>query len=117
MNTENTMSAELANIAEAITDGKIEALGEKAKTAELITKINEMIVKLNEMTVKPVKSKDRGPSSSREMTDDDANRIMTGDLKDSSHKEAAETLGLSYGQVYSARKGFTFKEIFKASKA
>jgi hypothetical protein len=38
---------------------------------------------------------------------------MLGDLKEDSHKEAAEKLGLSYGQIYSARKGFTFKPIYK----
>ena len=38
---------------------------------------------------------------------------MLGDLKDKSHKECAEVLQLSYGQIYSARKGFTFKPIYK----
>lgn len=58
----------------------------------------------------------RGPKSTRQMTEDDAKRIMLGDLKDKSHKEAADTLGLSYGQIYSARGGFTFKEIYKESQ-
>lgn len=52
-------------------------------------------------------------SSQREMTDDDARRIMNGDLKDAKHKEAGEKLNLSYGQVYSCRLGFTFKHIHK----
>jgi len=30
-----------------------------------------------------------------------------------STKEAAVTMGLSYGQVYSCRKGFTFKKVYK----
>jgi hypothetical protein len=41
---------------------------------------------------------------------------MGGDLADKKHKEAAEALGLSYGQVYSARLGFTFKNVAKELK-
>lgn len=52
----------------------------------------------------------------REMTDDDARRIMIGDLKDIKHKEAAAKLGLSYGQVYSCRGEYTFKHIHKELK-
>lgn len=55
----------------------------------------------------------RGPKSEREMSDDDARRVMGGDLANKPHKDAAESLGLSYAQVYSARKGFTFKHIAK----
>jgi hypothetical protein len=55
-------------------------------------------------------------SSQREMTDEDAKRILTGDLKDMKHKDAASTLGLSYGQIYSCRLEFTFKHIHKAMK-
>lgn len=54
--------------------------------------------------------------SAREMTDDDARRILTGDLADKKHKEAASTLNLSYGQVYSCRGEFTFKHIHKEMK-
>lgn len=49
--------------------------------------------------------------STRTMSEEDAFRIMTGDLKDVPHKKAAETLGLSYGQVYSCRLEFTFKSV------
>jgi hypothetical protein len=51
------------------------------------------------------------------MTEDDARRVISGDLKDVPHKDAAAQLGLSYGQVYSARKAFTFKPIHKEIKA
>lgn len=51
--------------------------------------------------------------SQREMTDDDARRILNGDLKDTKHKEAGEKLNLSYGQIYSCRLGYTFKHIHK----
>lgn len=54
--------------------------------------------------------------SQREMTDDDALRIMTGDHAASKHKDAAAALGLSYGQVYSCRGEYTFKHIHKQLK-
>lgn len=63
-------------------------------------------------TVQPARN-----TAQREMTDDDARRIMTGDLKDSKHKDAAATLNLSYGQIYSARLEYTFKHIHKELKA
>lgn len=56
-------------------------------------------------------------TSQREMTDDDARRIMNGDLSNLKHKEAAEKLNLSYGQIYSCRLGFTFKHIHKELSA
>ena len=62
-------------------------------------------------------AKSRGTASTREMTDEDAKRVLNGDLKEVSHKAAAETLGLSYGQVYSARGEYTFKHILKALRA
>ena len=83
----------------------IELLKEKSSNHEIVSKINEMIAIIN-------KSSDRrGPKSQREMTDDDARRLLYGDLKDVPHKKAAEDLNLSYAQVYSMRKGFTFKHI------
>lgn len=54
--------------------------------------------------------------SSREMTDDDAKRLIIGDLATTKHKEAAKILNLTYGQVYSARLEFTFKAVHKAIK-
>jgi len=52
----------------------------------------------------------------KEMTDDDARRVIVGDLSATKHKEAATQLGLSYGQIYSARLEFTFKHIHKEIK-
>ena len=86
----------------------IEQLNSKAKLSDVIAKINEMIDAQNKASDR------RGPKSDREMTDDDARRIMkNGDMAQESHKSAAENLGLSYAQVYSCRKGFTFKHIHK----
>lgn len=86
----------------------MELLNEKAKLADVITMINVIVDFINSQP-----ARDRGPKSERTMTDDDARRVMVGDLKDKSHKECAELLQLSYGQIYSARKGFTFKPIYK----
>jgi len=85
----------------------------KISNAEIAAKMNEIIAALNEAN----SPRDRGPKSERTMTDDDARRVIMGDLKDASHKSAAETLELSYGQIYSARKGFTFKPIHKEAAA
>lgn len=90
------------NIELLATEGKV-------SQAELVAKMNEIIAALNSQSA----PRDRGPKSERTMTDDDARRVIMGDLKDVSHKAAAETLELSYGQIYSARKGFTFKPIHK----
>ena len=59
------------------------------------------------------KGRDRGPASEGDMTEEHAIRIMLGDLKDHSHKDAAIILKLSYGQIYSARKGYTFKKVYQ----
>lgn len=86
----------------------IEILNGKAKLAEVIAKVNELVEVANKMADR------RGPKSDREMTDSDAKSIMgTGENAALSHKSAAEKLGLSYAQVYSCRKGFTFKHIHK----
>jgi hypothetical protein len=84
----------------------------KVSHAELVSKVNEIIEALNGLSA----PRDRGPKSERTMTDEDARRVIFGDLKDVSYKAAADELGLSYGQVYSARKGYTFKPIHKEAK-
>lgn len=81
----------------------------KLSNKEIAEKLNEVIEALNNLSA----PRDRGPKAERTMTDEDARRVIYGDLKDVSHKAAAEQLGLSYGQIYSARKGFTFKSIHK----
>lgn len=84
----------------------------KLSNKEIAEKLNEVIAALNNLNT----PRDRGPKSERVMTDEDARRVIFGDLKDVSHKAAAETLELSYGQIYSARKGFTFKPIHKEAE-
>ena len=72
----------------------------------LVARIDEL-----EAQIKAIKVRDRGPKSERSMTDEDAQRVKFGDLKDLTHKQAAEKLGLSYGQIYSCRGGYTFNHI------
>lgn len=88
-----------------VVTGGLELLAEKSSNAEIIAKVNELVQKVNS-----IKVRDRGPKSSRAMTQDDATRVQKGgDLEAKSHKEAAAELGLSYGQIYSARGGYTFQ--------
>lgn len=112
VDTNNAQAAE--DLAQEVATVGLELLSDKAKVPEIITKLNEIITKLNELNAAPkVKARDRGPDSQREMTEDDARKVLIGELKDLGHKEAALKLGLSYGQIYSARKGFTFKGVYK----
>jgi DNA-directed RNA polymerase specialized sigma24 family protein len=72
---------------------------------ELVARVAQIEAKLNAPKVSPT-----------EMTDADAEKILSGEFHQLKHKEAAEKLGLTYGQVYSARMGFTFKHIVKKLK-
>ena len=101
---------ETTNLQEQVVE-TLAKLDEHAKLKDVVAKINEIIEHLNKAPVKG--QRDRGPESTREMTEDDARRLLLGDLAAKNHKEAAQELGLSYGQVYSARTGFTFKSIYK----
>jgi hypothetical protein len=88
-----------------------------AITLEMIMgKIEELGAKLDEH-IKKFENVGAGAGrgsrqSQREMTDDDARKVL-GELATKKHNEAADELGLSYGQVYSARLGYTFKHIRK----
>lgn len=71
---------------------------------ELQKQVADLSAKLNAQPAKP---------DVKEMTKEHAASVLNGDLKDKKHKDAAEALGLTYGQVYSCRLGFTFKEVHK----
>jgi DNA-directed RNA polymerase specialized sigma24 family protein len=100
---------ETANLQEQVVEA-LAKLEDGAKLKDVIHKVNEIIELLN---TKPKAQRDRGPESTREMTEDDARHLLLGQFAKMNHKEAAQALGLSYGQVYSARKGFTFKGVYK----
>jgi hypothetical protein len=79
---------------------------ELATTVETLSlQVEQLTQKLDSLSAK------KGPASTREMSLEDAERIINGDLREVSHKIAAEKLGLSYGQIYSARGGYTFKNV------
>jgi hypothetical protein len=80
---------------------------------ELVSAVIELQLQVADLVAKqqPIRNE-----AQREMTDDDARRILTGDLADKKHKDAASMLNLSYGQIYSCRLEFTFKHIHKAMK-
>jgi hypothetical protein len=78
---------------------------------ELIKQVEELSARVTQLEQKAEQKRDRGPASEREMTEEDAFRVKFGDLKDKKHKEAAELLKISYGQVYSCRGGYTFKQV------
>ena len=82
-----------------------------------INDLVEMIVSLQSQVAElQSKIEPKRNEATREMTDDDARRILTGDLASAKHKDAAAQLGLSYGQIYSCRLQFTFKHIHKQMK-
>lgn len=60
-----------------------------------------------------VLARNASAATKRNMTDEDALRVLTGDLRELSHKEAAERIALTYAQVYSCRLEFTFKHVHK----
>jgi hypothetical protein len=63
-----------------------------------------------------IEGRNKSAPTKRNMTDADAIRVMTGDLKEASHKEAGEAAALTYAQVYSCRLEYTFKHVHKALK-
>lgn len=85
------------------TEVKLANLPANASTKDIVSTINQIIQII-------AQKRDRGPASTRSMTEADVDRFVSGDLKDEKTGKVAEMLGLSYGQVYSARNGFTFKK-------
>jgi hypothetical protein len=84
---------------------------EGTQTVKSLTEtVNQLIAVVDDLKSQ---KRDRGPKSENAMTEEHARQILLGDLKDQSHKFCAEKLKLSYGQVYSARNGYTFKNIYK----
>lgn len=84
---------------------------ELLKSFETKFQLQQEAIKKLETQVQPKRN-----DATREMTDDDARNILTGELAQMKHKDAAAKLGLSYGQVYSCRLEFTFKHIHKEMK-
>ena len=84
----------------------------KMSNAEMIAAIVLLQKQVDELNAKVNAPK----PESKEMTDEHAERVTYGDLAEKKHKDAAEVLGLTYGQIYSCRLGFTFKDVHKKAK-
>lgn len=74
---------------------------------KLIKTMDERVTALEQQITKP------NNQSQKEMTDEHAYQILTGEYAQLKHNEAAQKLGLSYGQVYSCRGEYTFRHIHK----
>ena len=85
----------------------------QAQIEELKAIVTAQSAQIEELKSQNSGNRDRGPKSEGEMTEEHAIRVMLGDLREKSHKDAALELKLSYGQIYSARKGYTFKKIYQ----
>lgn len=108
MNEDIIMTDQLSNDVSSI----IELMGEGKHTiASLATKLDEVITKLNALSTASRGTRNYGPSSQTQMTEQLAWRILFGDLKSMKVKEIAESEGLSRGQVYSVRGSYTFNYV------
>ena len=72
-----------------------------------------LVLDLQDRVTKLESSSTKTPTTGKEMTDEDAEKVIYGELSAVKHKDAADKLGLTYGQVYSARLEFTFKNVHK----
>lgn len=89
-------------------------------TVEMFTEALNRIADLETRVVvleEQLAAKRQAAKSENSMTEEHAFRVKFGDLKDLKHGKAAEALGLSYGQVFSCRGGYTFKTVTKDWKA
>ena len=85
-------------------------------TIEMFTEALSRIADLETRVVvleEQLAAKRPAAKSENSMTEEHAFRVKFGDLKDLKHGKAAEALGLSYGQVFSCRGGYTFKTVTK----
>jgi hypothetical protein len=80
---------------------------------ELVERVAQLELRVVELEEKTEKRENRGPKSASSMTEEHAFRVKFGDLKDAKHGAAAKELGLSYGQIFSCRGGYTFKTVGK----
>jgi len=104
MTTDNITEAtqEVANMIEFMDHSDL-------SMKKIANKLNEVIRHINTLEQRP--TRDNGPKSQRKLDEDLARDILFGEDKDLTVKEACQKYGLSYGQVYSVREGYTFKKV------
>lgn len=105
----NGFGAALDNVRERVAEARSE-LVTRLEAREVM--IEALEARIAEMEPK-VHATNKSAPSKRNMTDEDALVVLTGECKELTHKEAAEKVGLTYAQVYSARGEFTFKHVHK----
>ncbi len=98
----------LTDLIETLT-ARVEDLAEKLSELRDRPDLTARIEKIETLVL----ARNASAATKRNMTDEDALRVLTGDLRDLSHKEAAEKIALTYAQVYSCRLEFTFKHVHK----
>jgi hypothetical protein len=101
---------ELGAVKEALTASGVELGAVKEAVTAVAGQLEAAGGLLEELRMK-VEGRNKSAASKRNMTDDDAMRVLKGDLAAMGHKDAAERVGLTYAQVYSCRLGFTFKHV------
>ena len=80
---------------------------------DLIEAVTALQARVTALEAAQTPTRDRGPKSEQTMTEAHAFAVKFGEHKDTKHKAAAEALGLSYGQIFSCRGGYTFKSVTK----
>lgn len=106
--------AELANELRGVMYGYEEPEGgapEDETDEQRATRVGAL-ARLSEME-SLLRGRNRSAPTKRNMTDEDAVRVLTGDVAGLGHKEAGEAIGLTYAQVYSCRLEYTFKHVHK----
>lgn len=94
----------------ALAEGLRAYQDEVRRTTLIMSDFDDRINRVEEL----VGGRNKSAPVKRNMTDDDARRVMTDpEIAKLDHKEAAAAVGLTYAQVYSCRKTFTFKHIHK----
>jgi len=80
---------------------------------KVVMDLRERVRVLEDQAHSRVINKNRSSALIREMTRDDALRVLNGDLKDLDHRDAAQVIGLTYAQIYSCRMAYTFKPVHR----
>ena len=81
------------------------------KTQTQTNDVTELQARVAQLETALASLKPKSRASAREMTHQDAFDCKFGKHAGLKTKQAAEAAGLSYGQVYSARGGYTFKDV------
>jgi Mg-chelatase subunit ChlI len=98
--------------AAVLTSMGVETGALNVRTGEALAQLEQLGSLVEDLRMK-VEGRNRSAPVKRNMTDEDALRVLKGDLTSIGHKEAAERVGLTYAQVYSCRLGFTFKHVIR----